>query len=150
MRREGSIVTAMPLVLVAVGLAVVVGLAKSSVAEDVRSTSVSLIQLIASPAPFDGKRVSLIGFVVVEADHTAVYLHESDAKYGIARNGLWLDVPLPSETERLRFHQRYVLIEGRFNARHYGPHELFSGAIQNIGRFEPLEPRQGPIVPAPH
>jgi hypothetical protein len=137
-------------VLLAVGSVVVVALSTSHRAEEPRDMAVSLIQLIANPAAFDGKRVLLTGYVVLEAENTAVYLHESDARYGITRNGLWLEVPLGGESHRARFHQRYVLIEGTFNARRRGHRELFSGTLEHIGRLEVVEPRPGPVTPAPH
>ena len=77
-----------PLLIVGVGFVVVIALSTSPRAEEPRDTPVSLIQLIANPASFEGKRVVLTGYVVIEAHNTAVYLHESDATYAIARNGL--------------------------------------------------------------
>jgi hypothetical protein len=139
-----------PSVIFGVGLLLFFALASSSRAEDLRDDSVSLIQLIANPASFDGKRVRLTGYVMLEADNRAVYLHESDAKYGIARNALWLDVPLGGESHRVQLHGRYALIEGTFNARRRGHRELFSGTIEDVGRFEVVEPRPGPLTPAPH
>jgi len=150
MRRNGLVIMAMPLAIGAVALVMIVAVATSPRAEDPRDTTVSLIQLIATPATFDGKRVSLVGYVVLEADHSAVYLSESDARYGIARNALWLDIPAVGESERVRLHQRYVFIEGRFNARRRGHRELFGGTIEQIGRFEPVDARPGPLMPAPH
>ena len=140
----------MPLAIGAVALVMLVALATSAHADDPRDTTVSLIQLIASPATFDGKRISLVGYVVLDADHNAVYLGESDARYGISRNALWLDAPALGESARLRFYQQYVFIEGRFNAQRRGHRELFGGTIEQIGRFEPVEPRPGPLMPAPH
>jgi hypothetical protein len=139
-----------PVLIFAVGFVVVVALSASSHADEPRDMSVSLIQLIANPASFDGKRVLLTGYVVLESENTAVYLHESDARYGIARSGLWLAMPLGGESHRARFHQRYVLIEGTFNARRRGHLELFSGTLEDVGRFELVEPRPGPLTPAPH
>jgi hypothetical protein len=142
--------TGVAVVMFALGFVVIASLSTSSRAEDPRDRAVSLIQLIANPASFDGKRVVLTGYVTLEAENTAVYLHESDAKYGVARNGLWLDVPLGGESHRVQFHAQYVLMEGTFNARRRGHRELFSGTIENVGRFERVEPQPGPLRPAPH
>jgi hypothetical protein len=139
-----------PMLILAVGCVVVFALSTSPLAEEPRDMAVSLIQLIANPVSCDGKRVLLTGYVVLEFENTAVYLHESDATYGIARNGLWLEVPLGGESHRARFHQQYVLIEGTFNARRRGHLGLFSGTLENIGRFEVVDPRPGPLRPAPH
>jgi len=147
--RKGGM-TGAPLVMLAVGSAVIAALASAPGAQDRRDMTVSLIQLIADSRSFDGKRVVVTGYVTLEVDNTAVYLHETDAAYGMSRNALWLDVSLDGESHRARFHRRYVLIEGTFSARRRGHLDAFSGSIENIGRFELIEPRPGPLVPAPH
>ena len=149
-KRNVWLMMGVPVLLFGVGLVVFFVAATSSRADDGRPEAVSLIQLIANPGSLDGKRVLLTGYVVLEADNKAVYLHESDAKFGIARNGLWLDVPLGGDARRAQFHGRYVLIEGKFNARRRGHREAFSGTIEDVGRFEVVEPRPGPLMPAPH
>jgi hypothetical protein len=112
--------------------------------------TVSLIQLIAGPASFDSKQVVVTGYIMLEAENTAVYLHESDAAYGIFRNAVWLEVPLGGESHRVQFHRRYVRVEGTFSARRRGHLDAFSGSLQNVSRFDLVEPRPGPLVPAPH
>lgn len=139
-----------PFVMLAVAGAVIAALSSAPDAQDRREMTVSLIQLIADSRSFDGKRVVVTGYVTLEADNTAVYLHEADAAYGIVRNALWLDVPVGGESHRARFHRRYVLIEGTFSARRRGHLDAFSGSIENIVRFELVEPRPGPLMPAPH
>lgn len=140
----------MTAMMLALGCLVLLALPTSARAEDADGRAVSLIQLIANPSSFDGGRVVLTGYVVLEFEHTAVYLHEIDATYGIAPNGLWLDVPVGSDSHRARFHRRYVLIEGTFSAQRRGHRGAFSGTIENIGRFDVVEPRPGPLTPAPH
>lgn len=136
--------------LVAVGLVVMAALASSSRASGPGDMAVSLIQLIASPGSFDGKRVVVTGYVMLEFENTAVYLHESDARYGIFRNGLWLDVSVDDEIRRAQLHGRYAVIEATFSARRRGHLDVFSGSLEKVGRFEVVEPRPGPLMPAPH
>ncbi|MFZ1058039.1 MAG: hypothetical protein WAP47_02480 [Candidatus Rokuibacteriota bacterium] len=100
---------------------------------------VSLIQIIANPTAFDQRRVLVEGYVVLEFEHQAIYLSEADAKHTITRNGLWLDVNERVYAARARFHGRYALVEGTFNARRRGHLGLSSGVIENIGRFELLD-----------
>src|SRR4051794_20900429 len=52
--------------------------------------SVSLLQLIATPDAFDGKYVRVHGFVRIEHEGTAIYLHREDAELMLTKNGLWL------------------------------------------------------------
>lgn len=136
--------------MLAFGCAIVVALASTPGADGPRGPTVSLIQLIATPQSFDGKRVVVTGYLMLEHENTAVYLHESDAAYGIFRNGVWLDVSVRGESQHAQFHRRYVLIEGTFNARRRGHREAYSGSLENISRVELVEPRPGPLVPAPH
>src|SRR5262245_15252541 len=52
--------------------------------------SVSLLQLVATPDVFDGKHVRVQGFVRIEHEGTAIYLHREDAEHMLTKNGLWL------------------------------------------------------------
>jgi hypothetical protein len=110
----------------------------STRAQDPREMLVSLIQLIANPTAFDQKRVLVMGYVTLEFENQHIYLSEADAKHGITRNSLWLDVSDATYANRARFHQRYVLVEGTFNARRRGHLGLSSGEIRNIGRLDLL------------
>ena len=52
--------------------------------------SLSLLQLIATPDAFEGKYVRVHGFVRIEHEGTAVYLHREDSEHMLTKNGLWL------------------------------------------------------------
>jgi hypothetical protein len=105
-------------------------------AQDPLEMLVSLIQLIANPTAFDQKRVVVIGYVRLQFEHQQMYLSEADAKHGVTRNGVWLDVSATLYAKRAEFDRRYLLVEGTFNARRRGHLGLSSGQIENIGRFE--------------
>jgi len=112
---------------------VATGLAMSAATNQERPTDVSIVQLIANPNEYHGKFVRVIGFASVEFEGNAVYLHRDDYEYDITKNGLWIDVDFRKQK---KFDQRYVLIEGTFNAERKGHHRLFSGAILDIKRIE--------------
>ncbi|WP_431260871.1 hypothetical protein ACQ86G_12630 [Roseateles chitinivorans] len=99
--------------------------------------SASLIQLIATPWGFDGRRVQIIGFVRLEFEGDAIYLHRDDEAAGIQKNGLWLEVEGLSAQERREFDGRYVLVEGTFSMQDRGHFGLWSGAIRDITRMLP-------------
>lgn len=120
--------------LIAVGLLSVSFL--PALAQDPREMLVSLIQLIANPAEFDQRRVLVVGYVVLEFENKKMCLNESDAKHGITRNCMWLDVSDAVHANRAQFSRRYVLVEGTFNARSRGHLDLSGGQIENIKRFE--------------
>ena len=96
-------------------------------------TRVSLVQLIANPQEYDGKFVRVIGFVSVEHEGTAVYLHQEDYKYDITQNAVWLDIDLQRHK---KLDQRYAIIEGTFDANHNGHKGLFSGSLKDVKRLQ--------------
>ena len=109
------------------------GLAMNGSTNAQQPTSASLVQLIANPTAYDGKFVRVIGFASVKFEGTAVYLHQDDYKYHITKNGLWLAI---DSEQQQKFDQRYVLIEGTFDAESFGHRGLYSGAIRDIKRLQ--------------
>jgi len=97
---------------------------------------VSLVQLIASPKGYNGKIVRLIGFVRLEFEGDAIYLHQEDYKHSISKNGLWIDVTEDMEKRKTALDQKYVLIEGTFDAKMTGHFGMWSGSIQKITRCQ--------------
>jgi hypothetical protein len=106
-------------------------------AENPLEIAVSLIQLIANPTAFDGKRVLVKGYVTLEFEKQAIWLSELDAKHIITRNSIWLDVENPVYANRAKIHTRYALVVGTFNAGRRGHLGLSAGAIENITRLDP-------------
>ena len=104
---------------------------------------VSLVKLIANPNDYNGKVVRVIGFVRLEFEGNAIYLHQDDYKHGISKNGLWIDVTDDIRKKRTDFDQKYVLLEGTFNAKETGHMGLWSGSIQKISRFQVWSEKAG-------
>jgi hypothetical protein len=98
--------------------------------------AVSIIRLIATPTAYNGKYVRVIGFVRIEFEGTAVYLHQDDYNFSISKNALWLAIDRSDRQRYMEGDQKYVLIEGTFDAKDLGHRGLFSGAIKNIKRFQ--------------
>ena len=102
-----------------------------------QTENVSLIQLIANPKDHHGKYVRVIGYVELEFEGDAIYLSSDDAKYGLTRNGVWLELSEGVIVDDAReYDRRFCLVEGAFNAQNKGHMGLWSGAIENIKRFE--------------
>jgi hypothetical protein len=102
----------------------------------VEPVDVSLVQLIANPKDHDGQIVRVIGFVRLEFEGNAIYLHQEDYKHGVSKNGLWIDVSDDIRKRRAEYDRKYVLIEGTFSAKDKGHMDMFSGSIQKISRFQ--------------
>ena len=96
----------------------------------------SIVELIATPEVFDGKRVRTVGYVHLEFEGNGLYLHKEDHTHSLYRNGLW--VSLVKEVSRTDCQDRYVLVEGTFRAGDRGHLGLWSGSIKEITRCMPL------------
>jgi len=105
--------------------------------------SISLLQLIATPDAFDGKYVQVIGFVHLEQEGTAIYLHREDWEQMLTKNGLWLQANdgTSDGSKEAQVKDRYALIEGRFAAKKMGHMGLWSGSIEDITRMQPWKIR---------
>ena len=73
--------------------------------------SVSMIELIANPEKFDGKRVFVNGFVHFEFEGNGLYFHEEDYHNDLRQNGLTLSVTPAQE-------KQYAGCESKYCIRH--------------------------------
>ena len=97
---------------------------------------VSLVRLISNPKDYDGKVVRVIGFVNLEFEGNAIYLHEDDYRHCICKNALWIEATDEMNAKKAEFNQRYMLIQGTFNAKETGHMGLWSGSIQKISKAQ--------------
>ncbi len=119
----------------------------SKVPEQMRPPEqIPLVRLVVSPEKYHGKRVRVIGFVRLEFEGNAVYVHKEDYQHALIGNGLWINVPntLDSQGQKNR-NMKYCIIEGTFDAKNTGHLGLWSGSLKNISRFDvwsdPAKPR---------
>jgi hypothetical protein len=100
--------------------------------------NVSLVKLIATPEKYDGKRIQVIGFLHLEFEGNAIYLHQEDYKHSLSANSFWVSFSSKLSTKKnmKKFSNRYVVIIGTFKANEKGHMGLFSGTLDNIVRLE--------------
>ncbi len=111
------------------------------VADKETAATCSIVQLIADPQTFDGKRVLTYGFATIGPERNYLYLSREDADHGLLTNAVLLDFPTIKETLRhAQLDRRYVLIEGRFDASHRDAFAPANGGLRDITRFELVEP----------
>jgi len=99
---------------------------------------VSIIQLIAHPAEYHGKKVRVIGVGNLEFEGNGVYNSREDWKYAVYKNGLWIELG-DQATPYLfakAYNGKYVIIEGTFDQNSTGHLDMWSGAIIDITRYE--------------
>ncbi|MFP5236501.1 MAG: hypothetical protein ACLGSD_11415 [Acidobacteriota bacterium] len=98
---------------------------------------VSMIQLIANPQRYDGKRVRIIGFLHLEFEGDSIYLHREDFEFGITKNALWIDVPRDMTPDQIKsVNDNYVICTGTFAAGMHGHMGLNSGEVAKITRLQ--------------
>jgi hypothetical protein len=104
---------------------------------DQGAVSVSLIQLIANPQTYDGKKVRLIGFLRLEFEGNAIYLHKEDFDHGISSNALWVDLPRDmTKDQRQDVNTQYAICEAVFRASGHGHMGMFGGELTSVSRLE--------------
>lgn len=98
--------------------------------------NVSLIQLIANPAAFDGKNVSIGGYLTLRGEYeNSLFLDENAYRSGMWANAIAVDLKSskPAIKERAKQQDRkYVLVAGRFKA---GPTAFSGGQLQEVYRL---------------
>jgi hypothetical protein len=131
-----------PIVVIAVGLCVLRDSTRAGGAAADKPAEVSMIQLIANPDAFHGKMVRVRGIVSIVPWNTAIYLHTEDYDRPTTKNGLWLaglDYK-NAEIQSSEDNGRFLLIEGRFNAKDKGYDGKWSGSIEKYQRVDPPKP----------
>jgi hypothetical protein len=120
-----------------IGLAWVLAAASATIEQQHdRAPLVSIVALLANPDTFNGQRVAVISWGIIEFETAALYLFQVDPNYSNSSNGIWLDLSdAPSVDHPL---SGYLYVEGQFfsgdQARGY------SGRISSITRILQLEP----------
>lgn len=99
-----------------------------------RAAMVSLVALLARPREYDGKIVQVVGFAHLEFEGNGLYLHREDFEQGLVKNSVWVDIS--GQRARLAPNDRYVIVEGVFNARNNGHMGLRSGSLERVTRFD--------------
>jgi len=92
---------------------------------------VSIIQLLATPARYEGRLVQVRGIAHFEFEESALYLHREDADHMNSANGLWLEAGGHDDLSDV-----FVLVEGRFTARSHGHLGAWPGEIDHVTRLE--------------
>lgn len=98
----------------------------------------SLINLIATPEKYHQKHIRVIGFLNIEFEGNAIYLHEEDYRRRISKNSIWIN--LNNKTSEKIYEDKlsktYVILEGTFNMNNNGHMSLSSGSIEKITRVD--------------
>ncbi len=100
--------------------------------------NISLLRLITTPEKYDGKQIQVIGYLNLEFEGNAIYLHKEDYSKGISNNGFWVNFSKEiAEKKNLNdYSKKYVIIVGTFDMNSRGHMGMFGGTIKNITRLD--------------
>lgn len=101
---------------------------------NIQPKDVSMVQLIADPKRFDGQTVRVIGYLNLEFEGNAVYLHREDFERSILQNGIWIELTEAQQKSSTKFNNGYVLVEGTFSASEKGHLDIWPGSLQRVSR----------------
>ena len=100
---------------------------------------VSMVQLLAHPRCYDGRRVMVEGVGSLEFEDTALYLTMGDYENIVTTNSVWLDFYYGDEDSFDVVNAEsgeYVIVEGIFRRNNKGHYDMHSGAIERITRYD--------------
>jgi hypothetical protein len=103
---------------------------------------VSVVQSLASPERYTGKWVTVRGFLHLEFEGNALYLHQEDYDHMLLKNAVWIDANSDVEKQKASLSDHYVTIIGMFRAGDDGHMGLFSGSLTNIKHVEVAKSRK--------
>jgi hypothetical protein len=120
-------------------LAVVLSAAGSAIAQGNSPVDVSIIQLISTPERYDQKLVRVSGFLWLEFEGNALYLHKEDKEHMLFKNGLWINVEGDQSDIAHGLSGEYVIVEAMFDAKSKGHLGLWSGTLKRVKRIAGLK-----------
>jgi len=102
-----------------------------------KERNTSLISIIANPEKYNNKRVQVIGYLNLDFEGNAIYLHKEDYLKHISQNGLWVEFSknLVKKVNLKLLNNNYVILLGTFRAEKFGHLGLFGGTIEDIVRI---------------
>jgi hypothetical protein len=107
-----------------------------NVAEDASPANpISIITLIAQPAVKTALRVQVEGYLVLDFEGEALYLHEEDYRARITKNAIRLSLSPEQEKQYKSLGGGYVLLEASFIKRR-NSEDIFTGSLFNVVRIE--------------
>ena len=92
--------------------------------------------LLASPATYNGQRVTVSGYFNLEYEGTALFARREDAAQHLVSKGVWLKVGWPVSEDLKGFGNAYVRVRGTFEASALGI--AFKGTLREITNIERL------------
>lgn len=91
----------------------------------------SIVTLLAQPASDSATRVQVAGFLVLDFEGEALYLHKEDYQEGLTRNAIRVALTPQQMTQYKDFTGSYVWVEASFHKRR-NSEDIFTGSLFDV------------------
>jgi len=95
-----------------------------------------MVALVANPQRYEGKIIRTVGFLCVEFEGNALYVHDADYRHGLSKNSMALRLSDSQSKQFKSLSLRYVIIEATVYANGLESTAEWAGALGNITRLE--------------
>jgi len=107
-------------------------LAQATADEDApHALPTSIVTLLAMPVSSAAKQVQVSGFLVLDFEGEALYLHKEDYQQGLTRNAIRLSLTPEQEKQFKELAGNYVWVEASFLKRR-NSEDIFTGSLFNV------------------
>jgi hypothetical protein len=102
------------------------------------NTNVSLIKLLATPEKFHAQNIQVVGYLSLDFEGNAIYLHKEDYDHNMDANGFCIQFSdqIKKNKKLASYDGKYVIIIGTFDMYARGHMGGFSGCLKNICRVD--------------
>lgn len=108
-----------------------VSFAQVSADEVEHALPVSMVTLLAQPANNNAKRVQVAGFLVLDFEGEALYLHKEDYQEGLTRNAIRISLTQEQQKQYKALAGSYVWVEASFHKRR-NSEDNFTGSLFDV------------------
>ena len=115
--------------------------AQTSAEDAPHAPPISIVTLLAEPVSKLPQRVQVAGFLVLEFEGQALYLHREDYEQQLMRNAIRIALTPEQEKEYKALSGSYVLVEASFK-KNPNSEDIFTGSLFNVRRMVKLLPRR--------
>jgi hypothetical protein len=115
--------------------------AQTSAEDAPHAPPISIVTLLAEPVSKSPQRVQVAGFLVLEFEGQALYLHREDYQQQLMRNAIRIALTPEQEKQYKDLSGSYVLVEASFRKAR-NSEDIFTGSLFNVRRMVKLLPRR--------
>jgi hypothetical protein len=99
---------------------------------------VSIVNLICNPKKYHGQTIQIVGYLQLQFEGDAIYLHKEDCEHSLTSNSFWVNFSdkISKRPNLKSYNERYVILIGTFDMNSHGHMGLFAGTLKNIRRLD--------------